>query len=747
MNERKLPRTMWLALGLVIISGTALAWLELYQATDGASALQRSRSQVLQAFEVMGTAQSLYQEVQAAQRALRLVVSTGERKELDAFRASSRRANDLLATLKQLTHQQVEHRARVAELELLIESWLAELARIARLSQEADGAKSAQKIMQTPAPLDAMRAIGGLVDDTIAAEKTLLTARLIEAAEDERYVRQQALASALLALAFMVLGVALTALAFQRVKASEQAYRESEENLRLFTAGVIDYAICMLDLEGVVTSWNAGAERIKGYAADEIIGRHFSRFYTEEDRRAGLAEQALKTAAQEGKYETEAWRVRKDGSRFMANVVIDPLRDRYGRLYGYAKITRDVTERVAQQQALEHARAALAQSQKMEALGQLSGGIAHDFNNFLHVIRNAVELLERRLKGGQPELDRLLDMVKRNVDRATSLTQRLLAFSRRQPLEPKPLSPNRLILGVADLLRQTLGESVAIETVLGGGVWTVAADANQLETAILNLALNARHAMPQGGKLTIETANTRLDEAYASAEEALVPGQYVLIAVSDTGTGMTPEVREKAFDPFFTTKETGRGTGLGLSQVYGFIKQSGGHAKIYSEPGEGTTVKLYLPRLTGTESAEPPPKTRPAPAGSAMETVLLVEDDEDVRSFSAEVLSDLGYRVLVASDARTALRVLEEEPGVRLLFTDVGLPDGMNGRQLADEARRRWPALKVLFTTAYARNAIIHHGRLDPGVELIVKPFSQAELASRVRGLLDRGVEAAPGAC
>jgi PAS domain S-box-containing protein len=370
------------------------------------------------------------------------------------------------------------------------------------------------------------------------------------------------------------------------VEQREELLPASEQRFKLLVAGVKDYAFFMLDPEGHISSWNAGAERIKGYSENEIIGKHFSIFYTPEDRSAGVPRNALQTAVETGKYEAESWRVRKDGSLFFASVVIDPLRDGSGQLVGFAKITRDVTERRQHQIALDEAKAALAQSQKMEALGQLSGGVAHDFNNLLGVIKNCIELLNRQLKDANAETRQPLDMITRNADRAASLTQRMLAFSRRQPLDPKPLEPNRLISELTELLHRTLGEAVALETVLGSGVWPVAADAPQLETALLNLAVNARDAMPNGGKITIETANCFLDEAYARTNKDLTPGQYVMIAVSDTGTGMSKEVIAKAFDPFFTTKETGQGTGLGLSQVYGFIKQSGGHVKIYNPDRE-----------------------------------------------------------------------------------------------------------------------------------------------------------------
>jgi CheY-like chemotaxis protein len=379
----------------------------------------------------------------------------------------------------------------------------------------------------------------------------------------------------------------------------------------------------------------------------------------------------------------------------------------------------------------------LRQAQKMEALGQLVGGVAHDFNNLLTAISGNIETLQRRLpEGVDDNLQRLAKAALHATARGALMTRRLLAFSRRQPLEPKSVSVNSLIAGMSEILHQTLGETVQIETVLAAGVWAIFVDSNQLESALLNLAVNSRDAMPQGGKLTIEAANTYLDEAYSAIAE--VPaGQYVGIFVSDTGTGMTPEVASKAFDPFFTTKEVGQGTGLGLSQVYGFIKQSGGYVKIYSEVGAGTTIKIYLPRYISADRAtEEKPAAIPIARANG-ETILVVEDDADVRSSVVEILGELGYRVIEARDGLSALRQLDAYLETRLLLTDVGLPGGMNGRQLADEALRRRPGLKVLFASGYARNAIVHHGRLDPGVELIMKPFTYAELAAKVRRVLD----------
>jgi len=398
-----------------------------------------------------------------------------------------------------------------------------------------------------------------------------------------------------------------------------------------------------------------------------------------------------------------------------------------------AEATSDLRHEAEERRKAEEA---LAHAQRLESLGQLTGGIAHDFNNLLGVIIGSLETLKRRLRPSDPKISGPIELALEGAERSATLTRRLLAFARRQPLEPKPLDANKLVSGMSNILHRTLGETITIEAVLAAGLWTVAADVNQLESALLNLALNARDAMPEGGALTIETANVYLDERYAAANQDVAPGQYMVLAVSDTGVGMSEEIAARAVEPFFTTKEAGRGTGLGLSQVYGFVKQSGGHLKIYSEPAKGTTVKLYLPRLAGAGAERPEGIEPPLPAQGGSETILVVEDNELLAASVAEMLQEQGYRVLLAGDAPSALAKLREAPGIALLFTDVGLPGAVNGRQLAEEALGRHPGLKVLYTTGYARNAIFHQGRLDPGVNLIVKPFTYAELVAKIRRIL-----------
>ena len=402
-------------------------------------------------------------------------------------------------------------------------------------------------------------------------------------------------------------------------------------------------------------------------------------------------------------------------------------------------VGRDVTVERRQEEILRRTEAQLRQSQKMEAIGQLTGGVAHDFNNLLQVVLGNLDILQRSLPPEAGRLRRSAENAASGARRAAVLTQRLLAFSRRQPLAPRALQVNGLVEGMSDLLARTLGETIAIRTALAPDLWRVEADPGQLENALLNLAVNARDAMPGGGRLAIETENLTLTEAITLRGEEMGPGQYVVVSVTDTGTGMDQEVIGRVFEPFFTTKPVGQGTGLGLSMTYGFVRQSGGHIRIYSEPGLGTTVRIYLPRLVSA-GEEAPPEGEPTPAARArQESILVVEDDADVRSYSVEVLSELGYQVIEAEDGPGTLRLLEDSPSLvpDLLFSDVVLPNGMNGAELAARARLLRPGMKVLFTSGYARDALTHHGRLDAGVEVIGKPFTFAELAARVRGVLD----------
>jgi PAS domain S-box-containing protein len=487
------------------------------------------------------------------------------------------------------------------------------------------------------------------------------------------------------------------------------------------------------DTEGVWLAASPAWTEILGWSEDELIGRTSEWMEHPDDRRPTrsrvheLADGKAVTRfdnrfrAKDGSYRTFSWTAVPEGDLVYC-------------------VARDVTEQRAHARALADTEAALRQAQKMETLGQLTGGVAHDFNNLLQIVTGNLDLLRRALPPGADRLHRMADRAMAGAERAAMLTQRLLAFSRRQPLAPRPLDPNRLVDGMSDMLHRTLGETIEVRCVGAEQPWTIEVDPNQMENALLNLAVNARDAMPQGGKLTIEVSNSRIDADRAALEEDVTPGPYVLIAVSDTGEGMDAATLSHAIEPFFTTKEVGRGTGLGLSMVYGFIKQSGGHVRVYSEPGQGTSVHLYLPRHDGQVAAnEDETADESQPVTGGRETILLCEDDANVRAYSVEVLRDLGYHVLPVQDGPAALAAMEEAGGrIDLLFTDVVLPGGMTGADLASAARARQPGLRTLFTSGYARNAIVHHGRLDPGVDLLPKPFSYRDLAAKIREVLDR---------
>ncbi|HEY5009425.1 MAG TPA: ATP-binding protein [Caulobacteraceae bacterium] len=486
----------------------------------------------------------------------------------------------------------------------------------------------------------------------------------------------------------------------------------------------------VLGADGVFRDVSPAWTEVLGHAREEVIGRNFREFVYPDD--ADLTHTRLISAtAGDDLTSFENRYTHKDGSpRWISwhSSAEDDLAYAYGR---------DITAEKAAEAELARAQEALRQSQKMEAIGQLTGGIAHDFNNMLAIVMGNLDLAARRVRRGEPGAERYLDNAQEGAKRAATLTQRLLAFSRQSPLSPRMVNLNELVASMSELLRRTLGEQVGFETVLAGGLWLTHVDANELESAILNLAVNARDAMPDGGELTVETANVYLDDHYAAAEVGLAPGQYVMVAVSDVGMGMAPETLEKVFDPFFTTKPVGKGTGLGLSMVYGFAKQSGGHVRIYSELGRGTTVKVYLPRHFGAADRPAPLRAASAPtAASRAEIVLVVEDEGRVRQTSCEALNELGYSVHQASSGEEALKLFDTLDHVDVLFTDIVM-GGMTGRQLADALRLKVPGLKVLYTTGYTRNAVVHNGVLDPGVAFLPKPFTVEDLAQKLRAVLD----------
>jgi PAS domain S-box-containing protein len=512
-------------------------------------------------------------------------------------------------------------------------------------------------------------------------------------------------------------------------QAAENTLLQSQEEFRLLVQSVTDYAIFMLDAAGRVSNWNAGAERIKGYSPDEIIGQHFSRFYTAEDRANDEPRKALETAVRQGRYEKEGWRVRKDGTRFWANVVIDPILAPDGTLLGFAKVTRDITERRDSQEQLERTRETLFRVQKMEAIGRLTGGVAHDFNNLLTAIIGSLELLRKR-GGGDARASTLIDNALKAAYRGATLTQRMLAFARGQELRPEPVDLPTLVRGMTDLLQRTLGSIVTVETRFPLSLGRVLADPNQLEMSLLNLAVNARDAMPKGGPLTIAA---REETVVGSATMGLRPGRYVLLSVIDGGEGMDAETLRRATEPFFTTKGVGKGTGLGLSMVHGMAEQLGGQLTLVSEPGAGTTATLWLPILAEHRPLPPVERASPAPVPEALLplSVLAVDDDPQVLVNTAAMLEDLGHRVVTASSAQQALEKLAEGEEFDLVITDHAMPT-MTGAQLVEAIRRRWPDLPVLLATAFVD--------LPPGVAAdvpkIAKPYFQHQLACAVAAVM-----------
>ena len=515
-------------------------------------------------------------------------------------------------------------------------------------------------------------------------------------------------------------------------KAAEEALHRSEEQFRLLVQGVTDYAIYMLDRTGKVSSWNAGAERIKGYRAHEIIGEHFSKFYTEEDRRSGLPKRGLETAAREGRCEMEGWRIRKDGTPFWAHVIIDAIKDDGGEVIGFAKITRDITERLEANRALDQAREALFQAQKMEAVGQLTGGVAHDFNNLLMAILGSLELLRKRLPQ-DPTIVHLVNNAIQGAERGATLTQRMLAFARRQELKLEAVEIPALVTGMLGLLERSVGPSIRMHTSFQPALPWVRTDANQLESALLNLTLNARDAMPTGGVITIDA---RAEQASGEPGLDLNPGRYVRLRVVDSGEGMDEETVARATEPFFTTKGVGKGTGLGLSMVQGLAQQSGGGLKVRSTKGEGSSIELWLPiaheKAERAAANDAPDRTLEIPPLD----ILVVDDDELVLTNTVAMLEDLGHRVLEACCGQDALAVMSEHSQIDLVLTDYAMPR-MNGLQLIRRVLERRPEISVVLATGYAE---IPEGQAHDLCRL-GKPFTQADLGRVIASAYRRAVK------
>lgn len=515
-------------------------------------------------------------------------------------------------------------------------------------------------------------------------------------------------------------------------RAAEQALRNSQEQFRLLVQSVADYAIYMLDPDGIVSSWNLGAQRIKGYSPEEIIGCHFSAFYGEEDRVRGEPQRALETARREGRFEKEGWRIRKDGRRFWANVVIDAIHDDDGEIIGFAKITRDMSERREAERALEEARETLFQTQKIESIGQLTGGIAHDFNNLLTAVLGSLELVRKQVSGDAKLLG-LVGNAIQGAERGISLTQRMLAFARRQELSPKPVDVTALVKGMTELLQRSLGPLVAIETRFPLALAEAHADSNQLELALLNLTTNARDAMPEGGTIILAAREAAVA---GTGKTDLPPGRYICLSVTDSGEGMDADTLARAREPFFTTKGIGKGTGLGLSMVHGMAEQSGGRLVLKSEVGQGTTAEIWLPIAMpeAAAAAEPAPVEPLAPRPAASLRVLAVDDDALVLMNTVALLEDLGHTVVEASSGKEALDALRRGAPFNLVITDHAMPQ-MTGAQLLETIRREWPGLPAILATGYAELP----GEIDPGATRLAKPFWQGDLSRAIVEAMKRG--------
>jgi PAS domain S-box-containing protein len=721
-------RALIAPLGFLVL----LLGLTTFLAINNLVNVRQSRSWVLHSHAVIETAQALFADVLDVESATRGYLGSGDARILDHYDPAMRDASIQMGRLRGLVDDNPSQSARVDRLIGLSRQRLAIADMRVRLMKAGHGADA--RAINPMAGKIAMDQTRVAMADLMAAERQLLDQRSGRANTDLWLNFTIALSVGVLASVGVAMGMISLAVANRRLiheaaerRAAESAQRESEARYRAVFANTADL-ITVLDVTPdngfIVSEVNPAYERATGVSTLTVRGRDIAALIP--DPAATQLIEHLRRVVASGRPSFSRDRVPLPAGVRVWETVLVPVRGGAGDVDRIIGSSRDVTER-------EEAQARMRAAQRMEAVGHLTGGVAHDFNNLLQVIRGNLELVAREVEDREDLSQRVRNAL-RGADRAGQLTRQLLAFARRQPLEPKVINLGRLITDMAEMLRRTLGEGIAVETVIAGGLWNTLADPAQVESAVLNLAINARDAMPGGGRLTIEITNAVLDESYARRDPDIEPGQYVLLAVSDTGHGMNPETVSRVFEPFFTTKAEEKGTGLGLSMVYGFVKQSHGHIQIYSEVDQGTTVKIYLPRSQQAEVA-----ADPAPVGSLRgrsEVILVVEDDDLVRAQAVGMLRDLGYTCIHARGGAEAMAVLESNAKVDLLFTDVVMPGPVKSRDLAAAFERMRPGAPVLFTSGYTDNAIIHHGRLDAGVNLISKPYARDDLARKVRGLL-----------
>jgi PAS domain S-box-containing protein len=724
-------RLQWLSLAAPIALLVVLGAMTVFLAVGHLMATRTERGWISHSRDVIETTQSLFTsavEVESAQRAFAIA---GDPRHLDHFDADQAAVASTAAKLRALVRDNPEQSARVARLadrlreRVDVSQMRVDLYRAGRVDEARNGHPGVGKAAMDGARLAA--------DEIMGAENTLLARRTAKANSDEFIgflVAISVSGLALVGLAALMLMMSATNRRLQHEVAEREsaqaAQRESEARYQAIFANTTDL-LSVVDVsptgEFHIAEINPAYERATGAKNEVVRGMELHQMARGPQLRA-LVEHLQRVVAG-GTPAFSRDRVNLPGGQRIWESIFVPVRGDDGRVERVVGSTRDVTDR-------EQAQERLRRAQRMEAVGHLTGGVAHDFNNILQVIRGNLELIADKLRDG--DAAQRIKNALHGADRAAALTRQLLAFARRQPLEPRVVNLGRQVTDMADMLRRTLGESIEVETVIAGGLWNTLADPAQVESAVLNLSLNARDAMPDGGRLTIEITNAVLDEAYVRREQEVEPGQYVLLAVSDTGHGMSKDTLSKVFEPFFTTKGEEKGTGLGLSMVYGFVRQSNGHVQIYSEPDQGTTVKIYLPR--SSQTAAPVERTDIDSIGGRSEVILVVEDDDLVRASAVGMLRDLGYACLHAADGAAALEVLKSGAKIDLLFTDVVMPGPVKSRDLAREALKLRPSLPVLFTSGYTENAIVHHGRLDEGVQLLSKPYSRDDLARKIRGQL-----------
>lgn len=704
-------RPVLLALVPLVVLVSVAAFLTLHFSAR----LRADRELLLQSYQTIDTVRSLLSSLQDAETGQRGFIITNRETYLEPYDAALAAIPAGLASLRGLVAGDETQLRRVTALEGMVDAKLAELARTIELGRSGQFAAARAEILsdQGKAAMDVIRRV---VHELIDAEDAQVAARLQQTGASQWRTLFAAMAGSVLGLLAILGGAALLMAGNRRLRAAESDLAQQGSLLQATLDHTRD-GIAAFDADGRLLAWNRRFFDLLGLPAE--LARRGTRldqlWATGTERLAAIL--ARPAADQDdvflpltaGGRELEVYRNLMAGGGFVVSCV-------------------DVTRRLQAEQILR-------QSQRMEAIGHLTGGVAHDFNNLLQVIASNLDLLRQDIESDGKAAQRLRNAIA-GTERGAKLTAQLLAFARRQPLDPRVVNLGRLVRDVGDLLKRSLGDRIEVEAMVSGGLWNTAVDPSQVENAILNLAINARDAMPDGGKLTIEVSNAVLDDAYAFEHDEVAPGQYVLLAVSDTGVGIAPEIKDRVFEPFFTTKPEGQGTGLGLSQVYGFVKQSGGHIKVYSEQGRGTTVKIYLPRSRRPE--ERLPMAAPTPVEGGTETVLVVEDDAAVRAAAVETLTELGYRVLKAEGSEAALAILAGGVHVDLLFTDVVMPGPVTTRDLVRQASALTDGIAVLYTSGYTENAIIHEGRLDEGILLLSKPYRRDELARRVRQALDQ---------